>query len=107
MDTAFVQNTSPGWQGIIHGLELLKRDIIWRIEDGKKIRIWRDNWVPKGDMKVTSNVNNSRLRTVAQLINHEYHTWKENLVRSVFTSFDAKEILKIRLPRYDEQDFIS
>lgn len=29
-DTAFIQNTSPCWQGIMHGLELLKKGIIWR-----------------------------------------------------------------------------
>jgi hypothetical protein len=28
-DTAFVKNPSPGWQGIMHGLELLKKGIIW------------------------------------------------------------------------------
>jgi ribonuclease HI len=106
-DTAFVQNTSPGWQGIMHGLELLKKGFIWRIGDGKKIRIWRDNWVPRGDMKVTNNVNNSRIRRVAELINHNSRTWKEDVVRFVFHPFDAEEILKIRLPSFDTEDLVS
>jgi hypothetical protein len=60
-DIAFIQNTSPGWQGIMHGLELLKKGIIWQIGNESKIRIWRDNWIPRGDMKITNNVNNSIL----------------------------------------------
>jgi hypothetical protein len=61
-DTAFIKNPSPCWQGIMHGLELLKKGIIWRIGNGEKVRIWRDNWIPRGDMKVTTNMTNSRVR---------------------------------------------
>lgn len=27
LDTAFIHNASPGWQGIMHGLKLLKKDV--------------------------------------------------------------------------------
>ena len=30
LDTAFIQNQSQTWQGVLHGLELLKKGIIWR-----------------------------------------------------------------------------
>jgi hypothetical protein len=43
LDTAFIQNQSQTWQGIVYGLELLKRGIVWRIGDGSKVRIFRDN----------------------------------------------------------------
>jgi hypothetical protein len=91
----------------MHGLELLKRGAIWWIGNGKKIRIWRDNWVPRGDMKVTVNTTKSRIRRVEQLINHEEHTWKEDVVRRIFKNYDAEEILKIRLPNYESEEFIS
>jgi hypothetical protein len=71
------------------------------------VRIWRDNWIPRGDMKVTANMTNSRVRRVASLINQEDHSWKEDLVRKIFLPYDAEEILKIRLPNYVEEDFIS
>jgi hypothetical protein len=35
-DTAFITNPSPCWQGIMHGLELLKKGIVWRIGNGKR-----------------------------------------------------------------------
>jgi hypothetical protein len=42
-DTTFIRNASPCWQGITHGLDLLKKGMVWRIENEKKVRIWRDN----------------------------------------------------------------
>jgi hypothetical protein len=91
----------------MHGLELLKKGAMWRIGNGKKVRIWRDSWIPRGEMKATTNPSNSRVRRVADLINQEDHSWKEDMVRNIFMPYDAQEILKIRLPRYDQEDFIS
>jgi hypothetical protein len=39
LDTAFIQNQSQTWQGVLHGLELLKEGIVWRIGDGSKIKV--------------------------------------------------------------------
>jgi len=43
LDTAFPFQVSPIWKSIIFGLELLKKGTIWRIGDGKKVKIWRHN----------------------------------------------------------------
>lgn len=42
IETSFSGNASPGWRGIEYGLELLKQGIIWRVGNGRTIRIWRD-----------------------------------------------------------------
>jgi hypothetical protein len=34
VDTAFCANASTTWQTIMHGLELLKKEIIWRVGNG-------------------------------------------------------------------------
>jgi hypothetical protein len=34
LDIAFIRNPSPSWQGVVHGLELLKKGAIWRIGTG-------------------------------------------------------------------------
>jgi hypothetical protein len=36
MDTTFIKNASPCWQGITHSLELLKQGVVWRIINGKR-----------------------------------------------------------------------
>ena len=38
-DTVFSANASSSWQGISHGLELLKKGLVWRVGDGRSIRI--------------------------------------------------------------------
>jgi hypothetical protein len=98
MDTTFVKNPPPGWKGITHGLELLKKGAVWHINNRKKIRIWRDNWIPRGNLKVAGNSSDSRMRWVCDLINRETKQWKEELVRLTFHDHDAEEILKIQIP---------
>lgn len=41
-DTVFSGNASPTWQAVVHGLDLLKKGLIWRIGDGSSVCIWRD-----------------------------------------------------------------
>jgi hypothetical protein len=40
VDTAFPTEVSPTWRAIMHGLDLLKKGIIWRIQSGSKVNIW-------------------------------------------------------------------
>ncbi|KAI5002872.1 hypothetical protein ZWY2020_027522 [Hordeum vulgare] len=47
LDTVFTGNPSSSWTAICHGLDILKKGIIWRVGDGKNIKIWRDNWIPR------------------------------------------------------------
>jgi hypothetical protein len=77
IDTSFIKNQSPCFQGIVHGLDLLKKGVIWRINSGKKIRIWRDNWVPRGNLKVIGNASGTRRRWESELIDQDTKTWKE------------------------------
>ena len=46
LDMVFATNASPVWRGIEHGLELLKKGLVWRGGNGESIRIWRDKWLP-------------------------------------------------------------
>jgi hypothetical protein len=46
VDMVFSSNASPTWRSIEYGLELLKHGIVWRVESGSKIQIWRDLWLP-------------------------------------------------------------
>lgn len=32
----------------MRGVELLKEGLIWRIGNGKSVKIWVDPWLPKG-----------------------------------------------------------
>jgi hypothetical protein len=58
-------------------------------------------------MKASSNLTNSRVRRVADLINQENHTWKEDMVQEIFLEHVAKEILNIRLPSFEVEDSVA
>jgi hypothetical protein len=46
-DTVFAGNASSSWQAIQHGLELLKKGLVWHVGNDSQICIWRDPWLPK------------------------------------------------------------
>jgi hypothetical protein len=108
LDTAFIKNASPTWQGIEFGLELLKKGAIWRIGSGSSVRIFRDNWIPRIDApKLCGRRNGSRRRWVSELIDQTYRTWNERLVRECCLPLDVDAILAIKLPARACNDFIS
>jgi hypothetical protein len=108
LDTAFIQNQSQSWQGVVHGLELLKRGVIWRIGSGSKVKIFRDNWLPRiGAMKVEGRRNNSRKKWVSELIDANTNTWDVNEVRGCCAARDAEAILSIKLPVRASEDFVA
>jgi hypothetical protein len=38
-DTVFSANASPSWQGVQHGLDLLKRGLLWHIGNGEILNL--------------------------------------------------------------------
>lgn len=70
-DTVFSGNPSPTWQAICHGLELLKKGIVWRIANGQNTRIWRDRWLvrePTGGL--ITQKGRCRFKWVLELLDH-------------------------------------
>ena len=58
-------------------------------------------------MQINVNPTYSRIQWVADLIDQESHSWKEDNITRIFTQQDANDILSIRLPNYDEDDYIA
>ncbi|XP_062186766.1 uncharacterized protein LOC133890399 [Phragmites australis] len=105
-DTVFPAGGSPSWSGVVHGLELLKKGLIWRVATGEKVHIWRDNWLPRnGALKITSQPNSQRVRRVSQLILPGTRNWDAVTIRSLFLPHDAYEILQLKLPNTCYEDF--
>ena len=68
-DTVFSTNASQTWQSIVHGLELLKQGLIWRIGNGRSVRIWRDPWIPRGhNFQQVTPKRNCRFNRVSDFI---------------------------------------
>jgi hypothetical protein len=38
-------------KSILHGRDLLKEDLVWRVGDGENIQIWDQNWIPRPSLQ--------------------------------------------------------
>jgi hypothetical protein len=108
LETVFPKDTSQSWKGVEHGLDLIKRGVIWRVGNGEKIQIWRDNWIRRnGSLKITGKKKNTRIKRVKELFGNGTNGWNEDLVNSLFYPHDAEEVLKIRVGPNQVQDSVA
>jgi hypothetical protein len=77
---------SFAWQSIFNARSLLSKGLMWRVGDGKAIKVWGEQWIPTP----TTFTVQSSLRIldenalVADLIDTETLGWKVDLIRAVF-----------------------
>ena len=84
------------WRSILHGLDLLRDGIIWRIGGGNSINIWSDPWLPRwSTRKLITPKGHSLLTKVSDLIDPVSGTWDEQLVIDTFWLENAQIILVI------------
>ena len=49
---------SSAWQSIVKAIPLIKLSMLWRVGDGKQIKIFRERWLPGEEpAKVISPLN--------------------------------------------------
>jgi hypothetical protein len=108
IDTVFSANSSYTWQSIIHGLELLKQGILWRVGCGSQIRIWREPWIPRPlSYRVTSSKGRCRLKWVSELMDIHGLGWDHDKIIRTFNSADAEAIRKIKILSRRTEDFLA
>lgn len=57
LDAKDSASASHAWKSILKGRELILKGALWRVGDGKQIKIWRDNWLPtRNQPKITSSM---------------------------------------------------
>jgi hypothetical protein len=92
--TVFTGNPSSSWTTISYGLELLKKGIVWRVGNGRSIRIWRDCWLPRiSNGQVLAPKRSWRIKWVSELLD-EQGCWKTQLIRITFYPIGADAILE-------------
>jgi len=108
LDTAFPLQSSPAWKAIMHGLDLLKKGVIWRVADGTKIKIWRHHWLPRAwSLSTIGSKRPCRLKWVSQLIRDGSREWNKEILERFFHRNDIDEILKIKLPGGNYEDAVA
>lgn len=92
------------WRSIIFGRELLQRGVRWRIEDGSRVQVFHDPWLPDCGIfrPITSLCFMHEKITVSELIANG--KWREDLVTMLFCQCDREAILNIPLNPLGAED---
>lgn len=107
MDTVFSGNASAVWHGIVHGLELVKKGMIWRVGNGITIRTWRDPWVPRGpSLRPITPKGRCRLNRMADFLSPS-GVWNVELLNRFFWPADVQVICSIRTSPSQGSEFIA
>ena len=101
------RHASPIWKAIEKARTVVRKGAYFLIGDGESVDVWRDPWVPWIQNFSLSprfeSVDQSPMK-VAQLIDHELHTWKNSLVRDMFSPISTQAILSIPIPYWPKPD---
>lgn len=97
LDVGAGYQPSYAWRSMLSAREVVLKGGRWQIGNGRKVKIWGDNWIPiQSDFKVYSP---SRIlepdALVAELLDDDLKHWNEDLVLNCFSSYEAHQILSI------------
>jgi hypothetical protein len=58
------------WKSILHGRDLLKEGLVWRIGNGEKIKVWEDNWIPRSGLMrpIGTKTDSAQVSQVSELL---------------------------------------
>jgi hypothetical protein len=74
------------WKSILHGRDLLREGLVWRIGNGSAVKVWEDNWIPRtGLMRPYGQISGSEsVSKVEDLLLPDGQGWNEAKLRAVF-----------------------
>lgn len=87
-------NPSYVWRIILSVRDFIQQCARWRIGNGDKVTVCKDNWIPRNaGFKISGHVRNLASGVkVCELIHWDLGSWKRKLI---FNSFDLQEAKKI------------
>jgi hypothetical protein len=99
LDSNLVNRLSFIWRSMFGAKELLKEGLIWRVGDGRSIKVWGDRWLPTPvTHAVQTPINNlADTSMVEMLIDKEQGGWNSTLVQNIFSPVEAEVILNLPL----------
>lgn len=95
------------WRSVCGVLPLVKAGMRWRIGNGRKVRIWGDNWLPttQSTFQVQSPVKVlNQDATIRELINHDGKSWDEELIFQVLNEEEARTVCSLPLSKLGSED---
>ncbi|XP_065628492.1 uncharacterized protein LOC136067104 [Quercus suber] len=99
-------SASYAWKSILKGRDVILKGALWRIGDGKRVRIWGDNWLPSKTSAriITPVLYGQENSNVEVLINPSTRCWRNNIIDHVFNVQEAEMIKSIPLSSTTQLD---
>ncbi|KAL4359554.1 hypothetical protein AHAS_Ahas08G0089000 [Arachis hypogaea] len=89
------------WNSILQDRDLLKSKAKWNIDQGKRVKVWKDNWI-YGLNQPLDKKNNEDLR-VEDLISSSKE-WDQAKIKNFFPVIIAEKIIRTPISRISRQD---
>ena len=92
-------NPSYTWRSIMEAQEFVKEGMMWRVGNGRDVKVWGDRWLPSSS---SHEVISPRLflhedTRVGELIDTDAMCWKSPVVDFIFLPHEAEAIKSISL----------
>jgi hypothetical protein len=102
------KRASYTWRSIVHGRELLKEGLIWRVGNGENIDVWNQNWIPRSSIKrPVGSKPDQHVEKVTELLLPGGGGWNSDKLNDVFYQADVEDILKIPVGRAGSEDYVA
>ena len=97
---------SFAWRSIQSSSDLVREGLMWRIGNGKSIRILGDKWLPIPYTFIVQSAPKvlDQLDTVDKLIDEELRWWNKPLLDQMFTKEEILAILSIPISHSNQED---
>jgi hypothetical protein len=108
LDAKCLKKASYTWRSVLHGRDLLKEGLVWRIGDGTKIKVWEHNWIPRSyHMRPLGIKPGKEVNLVSELLLPNGAGWNVGKLNDCFCEADVNDILKIPVGRAGSVDYMA
>jgi hypothetical protein len=106
LDASLGKKPSFAWRSIQSSSDLVKEGLVWRVGNGKNIRIWKDRWLYTPSTFRVQSVPRllADTATVSQLIDVNSKWWNIELLEQLFTKEETIAIKSIPISATDQAD---
>uniref|UniRef100_A0A803LSC1 Reverse transcriptase zinc-binding domain-containing protein n=1 Tax=Chenopodium quinoa TaxID=63459 RepID=A0A803LSC1_CHEQI len=96
------------WRSIWNAKGVFPDGMVWKVGDGRDIKVWEDNWLVKeeGPIILHQCPNSNANMKVAELLDEESGEWNANMVRTMLGAENVARVLAVPLSANPTKDTI-
>jgi hypothetical protein len=101
MDAKAGTNPSLIWRSILSARDTIQAGMMWKVGDGRTIKIWEDKWLPCIPARKQNGPN---VTFVRELIDEDRGWWNESIIDATFDVKSAQVIKQMALCNFNSPD---